>query len=505
MLFIEMETIMPEKTITARQRAHSAVPPPPWSPDVVWTVAAASFGFTLVQLDVTIVNVALPAIAKALGARLAGLQWVVDAYALCFAAFLLSAGFLGDRIGARRIYLAGMAVFATASLACGLAPSAGFLIAARAVQGIGAAAMMPSSLALINHATGHDASLRAKAISWWTAAGSIAIAAGPIIGGLLLSITSWRSIFLVNLPICLLGAVLAFKITDTAPDRSADTGTTPHSITSHGATRRGFDPFGQILAILALGALTAAMIEAKPLGLTHPIVVIAAVIGVAASIAFVTVEARIAAPLLPLHFFRRPGFSIAVLYGIIVNLSYYGIVFVLSLYLQRVLHYTAIQTGLAYLPLTAGFFAVNLLSGWWVGKAGSRPAMVVGGLVDALGFALLFLLGGQSAYWLMLPAFLLMPGGMGLGVPAMTAAIMGSVEKSASGIVAAVSTATRQAGGAVGVALFGALAGDDPGHVVTGMHLSAIIAICLLVLAASLAAFGLPTSPAKICRRGSTP
>ena len=499
--FIETEKMMPEQIVKARHSAQSATSPAPtstpWPHDVVWTVAAASFGFAVVQLDVTIVNVALPAIAKALGAQLAGLQWVVDAYALCFAAFLLSAGSLGDRIGARRIYLAGMTVFATASLACGLAPSAGFLIAARAVQGIGAAAMMPSSLALINHATGHDASLRAKAISWWTAAGSIAIAAGPVIGGLLLSITSWRSIFLVNLPICLLGAVLAFKITDTAPDRSTD-----HKATTRSTTRRGFDPLGQLLAILALGTLTAAMIEAKPLGLTHPIVVIAAVIGVTASIAFVAVEARIAAPLLPLHFFRRPGFSISVLYGITVNLSYYGIVFVLSLYLQRVLNYTAIQTGLAYLPLTAGFFAVNLLSGWWVGKAGSRPAMVVGGLVDALGFALLFLLGSQSAYWLMLPAFLLMPGGMGLGVPAMTAAIMGSVEKSASGIAAAVSTATRQAGGAIGVALFGALAGDDPGHVVAGMHLSAIIAICLLVLAAGLAAFGLPVSPAKIDHEG---
>jgi DHA2 family methylenomycin A resistance protein-like MFS transporter len=460
-----------------------------WTSDAIWTVAAASFGFTLVQLDVTIVNVALPAIAQALGAQIAGLQWVVDAYALCFAAFLLSAGFLGDRYGARRIYLIGMVIFATASLACGLALSAGLLIAARAVQGLGAAAMMPASLSLINHATGHQPALRAKAIGWWTASGSVAIAAGPIIGGLLLSVTTWRSIFLVNLPVCLLGAMLTLKIADTRPDRGTD------NADSDSDDRRGFDTPGQILAILALAATTAAMIEAKPLGLAHPLVLASIVVGVTASIAFILVEVRSNAPLLPLHFFRQANFSIAVLYGIVVNLTYYGIVFVLSLYLQRVLHYTAMQTGLAYLPLTAGFFAVNLLSGWWAGKAGSRPPMIVGGLLDALGFALLLLLDGQSPYWLMLPAFLLMPSGMGLGVPAMTAAIMGSVEKRASGIAAAVSTASRQAGGAIGVALFGVLAGDNPDHMVAGLHVAVAIAVCLLVLAAGLAALALRRSP----------
>lgn len=470
-----------------------------WSREVIWTVIAASFGFTLVQLDVTIVNVALPAIAKALGAQVAELQWVVDAYALCFAAFLLSAGFLGDRLGARRIYFIGMAIFAAASLACGLAPNAGCLIAARAIQGLGAAAMMPASLSLINHATGHHPALRAKAIGWWTASGSIAIAAGPIIGGLLLSVTTWRSIFLVNLPICLLGAALTLKVADTRPDSRAG------NTAEKSDDRRGFDPPGQILAILALAAITAAMIEAKPLGLTHPLVLAAGLIGVIASIAFVSVEAGNTAPLLPLHLFRQANFRIAVLYGILVNLTYYGIVFVLSLYLQRVLHYTAMQTGLAYLPLTAGFFAVNLFSGWWVGKAGSRPPMITGGLLDALGFALLLLLGDQSSYWLMLPAFLLMPSGMGLGVPAMTTAIMGSVEKRASGIAAAVSTASRQAGGAIGVALFGALAGDDPGHMVTGMHTAAAIAVGLLVLAAGMAAFGLRRSAdASLCEGHGT-
>jgi DHA2 family methylenomycin A resistance protein-like MFS transporter len=469
-----------------------------WNSAVIWTVVAASFGFTLVQLDVTIVNVALPAIATALQAEVADLQWVIDAYALCFAAFLLGAGFLGDRLGARRIYLTGMAIFAAASLACGLAPDTGFLIAARAVQGLGAAAMLPCSLSLINHATGHDAALRARAIGWWTASGSIAIATAPLVGGLLLGITTWRAIFLVNLPICLLGAALTLKIQDTPAQKSADDGK------ARDFNPRSFDPWGQILVVIALAGLTGAVIETKPLGLLHPAVLAAAIIGVLAAIAFVSVEARSIAPLLPLHFFRRAEFSIAVLYGIIVNLTYYGAIFVLSLYLQRVLHYSAIETGLAYLPLTAGFFAVNLLSGWWVGKAGSRPPMMVGALVDALGFLLLCLLGAQSPYWLMLPAFLLMPGGMGLGVPAMTAAIMGSVEKSASGVAAAVSTATRQAGGAIGVALFGALAGKDPAHMVAGLHLAAMIAVGLLLVAAVLTWFGLRGASATRSARQPT-
>jgi DHA2 family methylenomycin A resistance protein-like MFS transporter len=436
-----------------------------------WTVAASSFGFAVIQLDVTIVNVALPQIGKALGASVAGLQWVVDAYALSFAALLLSAGFLGDRIGGRRVYLTGMAVFAAASAACGLATSASLLITARAVQGLGAAAMLPCSLALLNHAAGHDTALRAKAVGWWTAAGAVTIAAGPVIGGLLLGVASWRWIFLVNLPVCALGALLTLRVAETKPKPG----------------RGGFDLPGQALAILALAGLTAAVIEAKPLGFAHPAVLGAGVVGLLAAAAFVRVEARGKSPMLPLALFRQPGFSLAVIYGVIVNLTYYGVVFVLSLYLQRVLGYGPVRAGLAYLPLTATFFVVNVISGWWVGRTGSRQPMIVGALIDAGGFALLLLLSAHSPYWLMLPAFVLMPGGMGLGVPAMTTAVLASVDKAMSGLASAVLNAARQAGGAMGVAIFGALAGDGPAHVTDGLHLAATIAVGLLLIAALLA------------------
>jgi MFS transporter, DHA2 family, methylenomycin A resistance protein len=432
---------------------------------------AASFGFALVQLDVTIVNVALPRMAGDLHTGVAGLQWVVDAYALTFAVLLLSMGYLGDRLGARKVYLGGMALFALASVLCGVATDAVTLIVGRALQGLGAAAMMPCSLALLSHATAHEHSLRARAVGWWTAAGSITIAAGPIVGGLLMSVANWRSIFFVNVPVCLLGAWLTLRVPET--ERKAQ--------------HKHFDLPGQLLAILVLTGLTMAVIEAHPLGWMHPLVLSCVATVLLAVPLFLLVEARSPAPMLPLHFFKAPGFSAAVSYGVVMNFTYYGIVFLLSLYLQRVHGYSALRTGLAYLPLTATFFGVNIFSGWLVGKVGARLPMVSGALIDAAGFGLFLLLGAASPYLLMLPAFALLPCGMGLGVPAMTTTVLSAVEKEASGTASGVLNSARQAAGAMGVALFGSLAGDSNDLVVRGLHLSSLISVTLLLLLAMLA------------------
>ncbi|RDS81559.1 MFS transporter [Dyella monticola] len=446
---------------------------------------ATSFGFALVQLDVTIVNVALPRMASDLHAGVTGLQWVVDAYALAFAVLLLGMGYLGDRLGSRKVYLGGMALFALASVLCGCSLDAPMLIAGRTLQGIGAAAMLPCSLALLNHATAHEHALRARAVGWWTAAGSIAMASGPILGGLLMSVMSWRSIFFVNLPICAVGAWLTWRVPET--ERK---------------TRDGhFDLRGQVLAILALTGLTMAVIEAKPLGWTHPWVVACVALTLVAAPLFVWAQARAAAPMLPLRFFKAPGFSVAVMYGVIMNFTLYGIVFLLSLYLQRVHGYSALRTGLAYLPLTATFFGVNIFSGWLVGRVGARWPMVLGALIDAGGFALFLLLGADSPYLLMLPAFALLPCGMGLGVPAMTSTVLSAVEKQASGTASGVLNAARQAAGAIGVAVFGALAGDRNGQVVQGLHVSALIAAVLLLGAALLALSGIATGLHRVSSR----
>ena len=444
-----------------------------------WVTTAASFGFALVQLDVTIVNVALPRIASELHANIAMLQWVVDAYALTFAVLLLSMGYLGDRFGARKVYLSGLALFAAASLGCGLSPDATWLITGRAIQGIGAAAMLPSSLALLSHASAHSPAARARAIGWWTAAGSIAIAAGPIIGGLLLGMASWRSIFLVNLPVCAIGAALTWRLPETV--RKEPNG--------------GFDMAGQIFAILMLAGLITGVIEARPLGVAHPFVLGCFALALISGALFLSTEARSPHPMLPLRFFKAPGFTAATLYGVVVNLTYYGIVFLLSLYLQTVHGYSAVRTGVAYLPLTATFFGVNIFSGWLVARTGARLPMVFGALIDAAGFALFLLLGASSSYWLMLPAFALLPGGMGLGVPAMTNTVLCAVDKESSGIASAVLNAARQAAGAIGVALFGALAGDHKENIVSGLHWSALISIALLLGAAAIAMAGIKSHP----------
>ncbi|RAS34522.1 MFS transporter [Paraburkholderia bryophila] len=462
-------------------------PNPSLSPSLGRILATVSVGFVVTQLDVTIVNIALPKIGADLHANVAGLQWVVDAYTLAFAVLMLSAGVLGDRLGARRMYAAGIVLFALASLACGLALDAAMLVGARAVQGIGAAAMLPNSLALLNRAYGHDPKLRARAVGLWTAAGAISIAAGPVVGGLLIAAFGWRSIFLVNLPICaagLLATLLWVPRTEPAhrdPQHTAGTRT---------ATPRGIDPGGQCLAIVALTAFVAAVIEWRPLGLSHPLVAGGFVLALVAAGAFVAVEARAESPMLPLSLFGKRSFSVAVLFGICVNLTYYGMVFVLSLYLQRVRGYTPLQAGLAFLPLTGGFLISNVASGWVVGRYGVRVPMIAGAITAGLGYGLLhFVDAGTPLIGLLLP-FLLIPSGMGLAVPAMTTAVLASAEAKRAGTASAVLNTARQAGGAVGVAAFGALAsGAAATQIVAGMQAATAISVGLLALGGVLSCF----------------
>ncbi len=452
-------------------------------PHIGWVIAALSFGFVVVQLDVTIVNVALPAMGADLHAAVPALQWTVDAYTLAFAALLPSAGVIGDRLGARGAYLAGFALFAAASAACGFAPTAAMLILARAAQGVGAALLVPTSLALVNRASGHDAKLRAKAVGLWTAAGGVSIALGPVLGGLLLSGGGWRNIFWVNLPVCALGAGLTLWRVPKAP-------------ANRGA--RSLDLPGQGLAILFLGALIGAVIEARPLGLGHPLVWGGFALAAAAAAGFVAMEARAKAPMLPLGFLRLPNFSPAVLFGVAVNTAYYGVLFVLSLYLQKALGYSALAAGLAYLPLTGTFIVANVVSGWMVGRFGSRAPMMLGGALCACGYGLLLRLGPHSGFADMLPAFALIPGGMGLGVPAMTTAILASVAPKDTGVAAAVLNTARQAGGAVGVALFGALATGAADRIIAGLHASALICAVMVGAAGLLAWWGISRAPREL-------
>ncbi|KVF79605.1 MFS transporter [Burkholderia sp. FL-7-2-10-S1-D7] len=456
---------------------------PTFPPGLARIVATVSIGFVVTQLDVTIVNIALAHLAGDLHLPVAGLQWVVDAYTLAFAVLMLSGGALGDRFGARRMYVVGLVLFALASLACGAAVSPAMLIAARALQGVGAAAMLPNSLALLNDACRHDPPLRARAVGWWTAAGSISIAAGPVVGGLLIAAWGWRGIFLVNLPLCAAGLAATFAW---VPARHI--GAASKQPTTPVRAVQALDLRGQLIAIAMLTALTAAVIEWQPLGFSHPVVAGGFALAALAGLAFVAVESHTATPMLPLSLFRRRTFSAAVLFGICVNLTYYGTVFVLALYLQRVRGESAWQAGLAFLPLTGGFLLSNLASGRAVARHGPRAPMLAGALVAALGYGALHFIDASTPLPLLLVPFLLIPTGMGFAVPAMTTAVLASVEHECAGIASAVLNTARQTGGAMGVAAFGAVAGSGAAwQTVEGLHVETGVSAGLLVTAALLA------------------
>lgn len=440
---------------------------------------ATSFGFVVVQLDVTIVNVALPQIGAALQAGVSGLQWVVDAYTLSFAALLISAGVVGDRFGSRRIFLAGFVIFTVASIGCGLAPNIGLLIASRVIQGAGAALLVPTSLAILNHASENDSALRASLVALWTAAGGVSIAAGPVVGGFLLAAWGWRSIFLVNIGLCGLAILLLLKY---VPQDSQT------------LESRHLDLSGQVLAVVALTGFVGAIIEGGHRNLTHPVVLGGFLLGALAAVIFVRVERRSDSPMLPLQFFSLPGFSPAVVFGILVNLTYYGAIFVLSLYLQQARGYSALKTGIAFLPLTATFIVSNVITGWLTARRGSRFPMILGALIGMAGYALLLRLDQSTSMLSMMAAFLLIPGGMGLAVPAMTTAILSIVPRERSGTASAVLNTARQAGGAIGVAVFGALLGHSRDKIIPGVHASGLISTALLLGAAVLAWLGMRKS-----------
>ena len=438
-------------------------------PKIGMTILAASLGFVLVQLDVSIVNIALAKIGADLGTPVAGLQWVVDAYALAFAALLLSAGALGDQIGARKGFTIGFAAFVVASLACGVAPGPIALIVARTAQGIGAALLVPCSLALLNQAAAGDARLRAKAVSLWTAAGSVAMAVGPVLGGLLVDTWGWRSIFLINIPIGIVGIFLT------------------QSFVKESETRHHtFDPAGQLLAILALLGLVGVVICSEGNGFTSTVYA-ALIIAIISAVAFVFVESRVSRPMLPLDFFRQPTFTATTLVGLGVNFTLYGVIFVLGLYLQRIRGYSPIISGLAFLPFPIALLFSNLSAGSLSKRFNLRTLMVIGLLIGAVGYWSLHSIDAGTTYLSMLLGFIVIPLGVGLAVPAMTTALLTAAPASRSGVASGVLNSVRQAGGALGVAVYGALLNEKG---VAGVQLSFLLSAVLLTIGAIVAAAG---------------
>jgi DHA2 family methylenomycin A resistance protein-like MFS transporter len=431
----------------------------------VLTLAAMSLGYAVVQLDVTIVNTALSSIGKSLGGGVSELQWIVSAYTIVFAAFILTAGALGDRIGAKRVFMAGFAIFTLASVACALAANATVLIVARAIQGLGAAILVPNSLALLNHAY-PDAKQRGRAVGIWAAGASLALTAGPLVGGGLIALVGWRSIFLVNLPIGIAGLWLTWVY-------ATETTRSP---------QREIDLPGQIAAIAALGCLAGAIIEGGTLGWRHPFVVAGFVTSMALAILFVWQERRAVQPMLPLSLFSHRMFALTSLVGLLVNVAFYGLIFVFSLYFQRVNGMSPFATGLAFVPMMGAVLPVNLVAARVAERIGAPVTIAVGAALAACGCLALLGIGQGTPYWATCGQLIVIGAGLGLLVPPLTSTLLGSVEKSRSGIAAGVLNATRQTGSVLGVALFGSLAGQADAFI-AGAHASLVISAALLLAA----------------------
>ncbi|WP_225767128.1 MFS transporter [Inquilinus sp. Marseille-Q2685] len=428
-------------------------------------LAALSLGVVVVQIDVTVVNVALDQIQALMQGGVAALQWVVNGYTLAFASLLLTGGALGDRFGARRLYLAGFALFTLASVACGLAPTGTVLIAARVAQGLGGALLMPCSLALVAHAY-HDPAERMRAIGVWAGAGGMAMVAGPVVGGVLIALLGWRSIFLINLPIGVIGLWLTLRFTTE----------------TEGRPNRALDLPGQFLAIVALVALTGSIIEGEPLGWTHPLVLGGAALFVLAGAGFLLVESRSPAPMMPLGLFRHPVFSAISLIGFLLNAGYYGATFLLSLYFQGPLGLSPLLTGLAFVPMTGLIAVVNVFAGRIASRHGARLPMVSGLCIAVAGFgALALALTPSTDYGGLWWTLLLIGCGTALTVPPMTAALLATVDRARSGIASGVLNSLRQTGGALGVAVLGAIGGG--GMSVEGMRLAIGLGGGVLILA----------------------
>jgi len=446
------------------------------SPRLVLVVMCA--GYFLVLLDVTIVNVALPRLGDDLGTSVAGLQWVVDGYAVPFAALLLASGVVGDRLGHRRIVLAGLSVFGIASVACAVAPAPGFLIGSRVAQGVGAALLLPGTLAVIVEAY-PARQPQARAIGVWAGIGSLALPAGPLLGGVLVQAVGWRAIFAVNLPIILVAWIVAHRVVPASVTRS---------------TAR-LDRAGTVLGAVTLAGMTLAVIEAGHVG-ARPLTLLAAVVAGAALVGFVGVERRSAHPILPPALWRRPAFVAANGAAGVMNLGTLGMLFLLTAYLQTIQDRSALEAGVALLPLFVPLVVLAPLSGRLTGRLGPGVPMVAGLLTAAAGFALIGGWSSTTTYAMVFPSLLAWGVGLGILTPAVVAAAVAAVDESRAGLASGVNNTARQAGGAIGIAVYGAVAGpaNRPSAFVSGMHALGLgTAAMFVATAAASALFVRPT------------
>jgi EmrB/QacA subfamily drug resistance transporter len=439
-----------------------------------WVVAATVLGSGIALLDSTVVGIALPSIGRDFHGGVGTLQWVVTGYALTLAAFLLLGGALGDRYGRRRVFSVGVVWFAIASACCGFAPDAGLLIAGRVVQGIGGALLAPASLAILQASFRPED--RARAIGAWSGLGGLAAAAGPLVGGYLLAVGSWRWVFFINLPVA--AVVLAVTVR--------------HVPESRDPTNAGrIDAVGAALAVVFLACLTYGLIEAPTRGWSSPAVVATLAVATVTAPAFLLVEHRRTQPMLPLGLFRSRQFSGANAVTFVVYGALGGALFLLPVELQLVKGYSPLESGLALFPLTLVMLTLSARSGQLSARIGPRLQMTVGPVIVAAGLALLTRATDPGSYWTQVfPAVLLFAFGLAVTVAPLTSTAMGAAPTEHAGVASAVNNVVARAAGLLAVAVLPLLAGLTGAAALAPTELAAGFRTAVLIAAVTCAAGG---------------
>jgi EmrB/QacA subfamily drug resistance transporter len=453
-----------------------------------WTLFAVAFGLFMIMLDNTVVNVALPTMQRDLHVSISQLEWVVIAYALTFAALLITGGKLADLYGRRRIFVLGLVVFTLSSLACGLAPSAGFLIGARVVQGAGAALMNPATLSII--VATFPPKQRGTAIGIWAGVSALALAIGPLGGGLITEHLNWNWIFFVNVPV---GAI-AILVSQLVIRESRDT-----------SVEQSIDAPGLVTSGGGLFFLSYALVEGNRHGWTSPEILTFFVLAVAALVAFVVFERRQRLAMLDLSLFRIGAFTGANVVAMLVSLSMFGVFFFVTLYVQNILHYSPAKAGATFLPMVLLIILIAPIAGRLSDRIGSRWLM--GGGMTLLGISLLLYerVTIHSDFWTLLPPMLVGGFGMAMTMSPMTSAAMGAVPVDKAGVGSGVLNSFRQVGGSLGIALMGAIVGSyiQPGargeaaaqNYVDGLHAGFEVAAAVTFVAAAVAVVLVRTRP----------
>jgi EmrB/QacA subfamily drug resistance transporter len=403
-----------------------------------WTLAAMCFALFMIMLDNTVVNVALPSIQRDLHSSIAGLEWTVNAYMLAFGVLLVTGGRLGDIFGRRRVFLIGVVLFATSSAFIGFSQSSAWLIAGRALQGVGAALMMPATLSIITNT--FPAPERGKAIGTWAGVSALALAIGPVVGGLLVEHVSWQSIFFINLPV----AAGAIAITLFATHESRDETVVPR-----------VDVAGVATITVGLTALTLALVEANSWGWGSPRIVALFALALAGLAAFAAVERRVRAPMVDFGFFRSRTFLGASIVAFIVSFAMLAMFFFLTLYMQNVLHYSPLEAGVRFLPTTLMIIVLAPIAGRLTDRIGPRPLMTVGLALESIALGWQSFLSAGTDFGFLLPGFVLMGIGIALVMAPMSTAAMNAVERTKAGVASGILTMSRMVGGTLGIAVLG--------------------------------------------------